>query len=191
MPLTKKYFLEFFLLVVWFCEDESTLCCNDKPYVCYVFIEYNFFCDKLITEARLLDESLDLTEHRAERSSVNKTVREIEKKIGHTSQLSFSDENNWDNFVLTYLNFQGCATQETMLSLIGVCYTVQKKRFNIFWQSNPGDSIFYGTILPTARSSLIEWSWSYIRADEGWGLGVGKYRVYTPPPLTDLFVKNY
>ena len=39
-----------------------------------------------------LDESLDLTKHRAERySSVNKTVREIEKKIGHTSQLSFCD----------------------------------------------------------------------------------------------------
>ena len=50
-----------------------------------------------------LDESLDLTKHRAERySSVNKTVREIEKKIGHTSQLSFSGENTnyGDSFLL-------------------------------------------------------------------------------------------
>ena len=114
-------------------------------YYALCFIEYNFFCDKLITEARLLDESLDLTEHRAERSSVNKTVREIEKKIGHTSQLSFSDENNWDNFVLTYLNFQGCATQETMLSLIGVCYTVQKKKDLIFF-GNPIQAIVYFTV---------------------------------------------
>ena len=55
------------------------------------------------TMRNFLDESLDLTKHRAERySSVNKTVREIEKKIGHTSQLSFSGENTnyGDSFLL-------------------------------------------------------------------------------------------
>jgi len=54
-----------------------------------------------------LDESLDLTKHRAERySSVNKTVREIEKKIGHTSQLSFSGENTnyGDSFLLVLMS---------------------------------------------------------------------------------------